>query len=259
MLYRSQVLSNQTNIREFIADSMQDFGYTLVLNDATHLGFTIKNSFNTPTGTDAYFTPMFILDGTNVGVTLASQLPSTNLIPTANAPKVTTHNTDVKVDLLVTNFNVCLAVTKQSTGQIVSFVITTVDYRELDLDAIGADTTHLNNLRNNLQAVFRVGDENSGRLLYTGSIGSYTYNGALTVDTPSLNSTPFLMQGSQLNLPISVCLVINSGKYFGSFKSVYLTKNASPFHRDRGVDQSGISHVFFRDSVNNAAVMIGEA
>ena len=254
MIFRSLTLNDHTQARAFIQSSMTTAGYTKNLDSVDFVGYSAKNAFNTLTGTDATFNPVFLLDGADVGLSLAKVLPSTNLIPKADAPK-TTISTNFKITMLVTNYTVAIAVTNVSTGSRVVLVAATIDYRELDLSALVSEPTHLNNLRNNGQCVFRVGG--SGRILYSGTPVSVTYNAALTLDSPFPNAYTRLMESLEPTLPVCIVLAGTDGRFYGNLKDVYITQNSAPFHRDRGFDQSGRSHVFFRDS-NGSAVMLGE-
>lgn len=254
MFYRSGSLASHTQARTFIEASMLSSGYTKALDDSSYLGFRVKNTLNTPTGFDAFFDVVFIADGTDLGITVAQALPSTNLIPKADAPKSSVFTADFKIEIVVTNFNVAMAAIDNAGNRHV-FVACTIDYRELDLDALASDTTNLNNIRNNGHCCFRVGS--TGRLLYSGIAGSPSFNAPLVIDNPVPNPSNQLMEALVPTLPVAIPLAGTTGRYYGVLKDTYITRNSAPFHRDTGVDQNGRSHIFLRDS-NGYAVIIGE-
>lgn len=256
MFFRSSTLATHTQARAFVETSMLAAGYSKERDDSTYLGFRIKNNLNTDTGFDAYFDVLFILDSSDVGLTVAQALPNTNLIPKADAPTSSLFSTDIKIELVTTPYNVVFTVINTSGDRYV-FVACTIDYRELDLDFLTGDTTHFNNIRNNGQCVFRLGS--SGRILYSGTPGATSFNAPLVLDNPFPNQANKLMVGESGNvLPISIVTAgAGTDKYYGILKDTYITQNSAPFHRDRGVDKNNRSHIFLRDS-NGYAVMVGE-
>lgn len=253
MLKRSLTLNSQAELRAFLSTNMLLAGYTQELSNSDFLAFKKRNSLMGEDA-DGYFNVVFIVDGTNVGITTCSELPSTNLIPKTDAPKSSNFSTNYRASLLVTDYTVILSLRDKSTGNTETFVMATVDYRELDLSGLDDYPGVLINYRNNGQCVFQVGLESSGRVLYAGdSTNAVQFNKPMDVDTPSFNPASKLSIGGTLFM--STVAVTSEGKYLGLLKDVFLTQNSAMFYLDRPVDQYGREYVFFRDSVGNSGVV----
>lgn len=249
--YRSDILTSQVQLRAFLAASFADAGYTATVNDSDYLGFKYKNNLMTNTD-EGFFNPIFVVDGTAIGITTAVKTsPMTQLITKSESPKTSDYTTNFRVDLNVTPFGVAFRLYNPDTGISRSFACVVVDYRELEINSVSGYTTHFDNLKNNLTAIFEVG-VGTPRILYAGTtVSQSVFNKVASLETPSLNPTIKLMQkgDGELVLPISTVAVFSENKYYGTLRGTFLTDTTSVFTLDKGVDQYGGQYISLRNSV----------
>lgn len=244
MLRRSLTLNSQSELRSFLADAFEDAGYTLALDNSDFLAYKKRNALMT-TDADGFLNAVIIADGTNIGITTAAELPSINLIPKVTAPKTSAFTTNYRATVVITDFHVVLSLKHKGTGNIETFVLATVDYRELNTQTLAGNPSLFVNYRNNGQCIFKVGDENNGRALYAGDPGNENqFDEPLLFDTPSFNASPYLGLNNNGTLMLSTIAVGSNGKYLGLLKDMFVTSNTALQYLDKPIDQFGREYIF---------------
>lgn len=258
MLYEGYGLANLTALRAFFQESLEDSGYDADYSQTDYDGYKIQNILTT-TGDDAYFTPILYYTGaTTVGLTLASETTPTtadNLIGSTDLPKFTDLTFPLDAFIVATDQRVVLGLRYGGNFRVLAAAC--LDYRSLEQANTEDDATHQAHLRNNNQAALKLGDPVTGRLLYTGTPGAYTFNGALKVD-----SMTFAPSGPPLMGKVGVSTVLagltSQEAFFGVMSGILLSHSSAFHNLDYATDELGRQFRVFRDSASGKVLLARE-
>ena len=260
MFYFDRSVADIAEIQAFVEASMISAGYTKDYEVGNAVGFKITNEI-VETGSEAFFTPIFIFNAGEVVLTLARETTTstaTGLIPEINAPKISSLVGPFQTYLVATSKGTALQIIDAANTRKV-LVAATIDYRVLDTGIIDGTPAHRTQLRNNGQCVFGSDDIQAGRLLYAGTIANQAlFNEQMTLDNLYPNVSPRVSPQSN-SIPVgTVMAMASTDKFFGQLSGIYLTKSTPIGNLDIGVDTASIPHRCLRDSDNGQAILVRE-
>lgn len=255
-------LATVADIRTFVETSCQAAGLTKDYEVGNAVGFKVTNDL-VGTGTDAFFTPVFIFNAAEVVLSLAIETTTgsaTGLISEANAIKMSGLIGPFDVYLVATNKRVAIQIFDKGTGNRDYLCATSMDYRLLDVGAISGDATHESNLKNNGQCLIGSASPLTPRLLYSGNLAENSEFGELgTINTSAPDVSPFLnsqVSGVVVGVPI---VLSEADEFLGSTSGVFLSSNSALFNLDVGVSGTGTRHRVFKSTSTTTALLVRES
>jgi len=265
LLYQSTGQNSLTALSSLLSTALQDGpnGFTNAYTSGSIKGWTVGNTLTAGGGADQMFA---ILTDVNsgagsVGLSLARNITAGVVTgQLASFAQVTGLVGPFDFFVVCTPFRLVINIYDHGQTKYFTLFACCLDWRVVytTVSGAGADPTHLINLKNNSQAVGKLGSPASYRILYAGEIGlNNVFDQLVNFNYVDIMTDIAVVQNA-IGVSLTSAGISASDRLFGILHGAALSNNRILFNLDRGQDSSGGFWRVFKDTDSSDGIFVRE-